>query len=316
MKKLLVVCGPTATGKTSLGLHLAMKLDGEIISSDSRQVYKGMDIGTGKALPKGAKIKDGGYYLVKGVKIWGYNLVDPTKEFSVSQYVAKAHMAIRSVWEKGKLPILIGGTGFYIEGVVDGIPTVSIPKNKKIRESLKDKSVVEMFDHLAQLDPVKAASMNISDKKNPRRLIRAIEIALWRLKGGKERDKKLGKNIDTLFIGLKARKKFHDEIIKERVKKRLVAGFGKEVEGLLSKGVSVSNQSMQSLGYRQWAKFLEGKKTRSEAIDEWVREEQRYAKRQMVWFKKNKKINWFDIKIGDYQEKVEKLTEKWYKMNH
>src|SRR5687767_6639381 len=124
MKKLLVICGPTATGKSSLAFKLARKFNGELISADSRQVYIGMDIGTGKEWGE-------------GVEIWGYDLVDPDKEFSVAQYLRFATKKISDIEKRGKLPILVGGTGLYIKGVVDGIPTVDVPRNKKLREILE-----------------------------------------------------------------------------------------------------------------------------------------------------------------------------------
>ena len=133
MNKLLVICGPTSTGKTTLAIALAKKFNGELISTDSRQVYKGMDIGTGKDLPEGAKFKlpwfqKYGYYEVGGTKIWGYDLADPRHEFSVAQYIKFAERIISDVLKRGKSPVLVGGTGLYIRGVVDGIATAGVPK--------------------------------------------------------------------------------------------------------------------------------------------------------------------------------------------
>src|SRR4030066_2229730 len=138
MKKFLVICGPTAMGKTSLALRLAKLFNGELISADSRQVYKGMDIGTGKDLPVTVKcqmsnVKCFGkricYYKINGVRVWGYDLVEPTEEFSVAQYVGIAQEILENIYSRGKLPILVGGSGFYIKAVVDGIPTVVVPKS-------------------------------------------------------------------------------------------------------------------------------------------------------------------------------------------
>ena len=141
MHQLLLICGPTATGKTHLALDLAKKFNGELISADSRQVYKGLDIGTGKDLPVNSKFQMEndklGFYSINGVKVWGYDLVEPKREFSVAQYIKIANDIIKNIWERGKLPILIGGTGFYIQGIVDGIPRAQIPINNKLRNLLK-----------------------------------------------------------------------------------------------------------------------------------------------------------------------------------
>jgi len=302
IKSLLVICGPTATGKTSLALKLVRKLNGEIISADSRQIYKGFDIGTGKDLPQ----------IPKWVKVWGYDLVGPKEEFSVSKYIAFAQKALAGIWSKGKLPILVGGTGLYIKAVVDGIPTAFIPKNFELRENLKDKSTDELFESLAQLDSVRAASMNASDKKNPRRLVRAIEIAQWRL-SGVEPKRKVVKPDSVLFIGLNAPREKLFKVIGERVEKRLREGLVGEVKDLLKSGVSWEDQAMTSLGYRQWRGYFEEKETLPEATKNWLREEQKYAKRQFAWFKRDKRIHWFDITEREFNENVEKLVKKWYK---
>lgn len=316
MNKLLVICGPTAVGKTSLALWLARKFDAELISADSRQVYKKMDVGTGKDLPIGSKLKAqnpklGGYYDIAEVRVWGYDLVDPRVEFSVAQYTKVATNIIKDIKKRNKLPILVGGTGLYIRAVVDGIDTIKIPRDDALRASLKRKSAEELFEQLAVVDPTKAASMNISDKKNPRRLVRAIEVAQYVLKSRLPPKKVSQSPFDSLFIGLTTKKDDLDKRIKKRVNKRLEKGFEKEVKHLLDSGVSWSDQSLQSLGYKQWKEFLEGK-DRGQMIELWKREEYQYAKRQLNWFKKDKRINWFDISRGKWQKNIEKLVKKWY----
>lgn len=171
MRKLLVICGPTSAGKTTLALALAKKLGGEIVSADSRQVYRGMNIGTGKDLPKNAKMKKWlfakhGFYEVAGVRIWGYDLVDPRHDFSVAQYLKIAHGMIDEIAKRGNLPILVGGTGLYIKGVIDGIPTAEVPKNDLLREALGKRTTDELYETLANLDAMKAGSMNSSDRKS------------------------------------------------------------------------------------------------------------------------------------------------------
>jgi tRNA dimethylallyltransferase len=319
MQKLLVICGSTSTGKTTLAISLAKKFNGEIISADSRQVYKKLDIGTGKDLPKGAKIKYSwfakyGYYEVSGVKIWGYDLADPRHGFSVSQYLKFAERIISDIRKRGKFPILVGGTGLYIKGVIDGIPTAKIPNNLSLRKSLEIKTSEELFEMLAQIDSCKAGQMNSSDKKNPRRLIRAIEVATWKMSNTKKEKnfekKKILQNI--LEIGLVAPETFINKKIQIRIKERLKEGIKNEIERLLKSHVNWDMQSMSSMGYRQWKDYFEGKKPESYVIKEWTDEEIKYVKRQMVWFKKNKKINWFDITDKDYPENVEIFVKKWH----
>lgn len=320
-KKLLVVCGPTATGKTSLALKLAKKFNGEIISADSRQVYVGMDVGTGKDLPPNAKrqmlkAKLGGVYKVDGIPIWGYDLVSPKREFSVSHYVRIARKILEDIWQRDKLPILVGGTGLYIKGVVDGIPTANIPKNIEIRKNLESKTVGELFEILAQLDSLKAASLNLSDRKNPRRLIRSIEIAQWRITGrNRERDgkKEEAKDFSVFFVGLTTAKEVLKERIKKRVRARIKKGIEREIGNLIKAGVSWSSQAMNSIGYKEWKEYLKGDVLRDGVIESWIREEIKYAKRQMTWFKKDKRINWFDSSKRNFIVEVEKKVEKWYK---
>ena len=318
MNKLLIICGPTSAGKTTLAINLAKKFNGEIVSADSRQVYKGMDIGTGKELPKGAKIKypwfyKWGYYEIKGIKVWGYDLIDPKNEFSVAAYLKFAKKALAVIWKKRKLPILVGGTGLYIKAVVDGIQTISIPKNVSLRKSLSDKTVGELFEILAQLDPIKAASLNSSDSKNPRRLIRAIEIATRRLEVGRRADSEVENEIfSTLFVGLSAPKKFLNQKIEKRIDRWIKGGIEKEIRDLVKKHIPWSTQSMSSLGYGEWKDFFENKKSREEIVNLWKSKEKDYIKRQMTWFKKDKRINWFDFSKPDFAKKVEFMVKKWY----
>jgi tRNA dimethylallyltransferase len=320
MNKLLVICGPTATGKTGLALHLAKVFNGELISADSRQVYKDMDIGTGKDLPKSAKFKKSLFsppcYEIDGVKVWGYDLVSPKKDFSVAHYTKLAKKIIKNIWKNNELPILVGGTGLYIKAVIDGIPTANVPKNVDLRKNLRQRSTNELFEILAQLDPIKAASLNISDKKNPRRLIRAIEVAQWMIKPTSKIGKvdKLDLEKDNiLFVGVKGTDGEIKKRVKKRVNKRLKQGIIKEIKNLLKKGVKWNHQAMDALGYKQFKQYFEGEKKLDEVKSDWIRDEVKYAKRQMTWFRKDKRITWFDVGKKDYEKKIEKLVGKWYK---
>lgn len=315
---LLVICGPTATGKTTLALTLAKKFNGELVSADSRQVYTGMDIGTGKDLPKGAKLKKGlfakyGFYEIEGVKVWGYDIADPRRDFSVSQYLKIAHKMIDDIAKRGKLPILVGGSGLYIKGVVDGIPTADIPRSEGLRKNLEGRSAEELYEKLSQIDSLRAGSLNSSDKKNPRRLIRAIEIAQYQLtKKNIPFHHSIGDDFDVLFVGIRAPENDMSAKIKERVKDRLARGVKNEVRKLLKMGVVWEDQSMASLGYGVWRDNFEGGIDEKTVVDEWARQEEKYGKRQMTWFKTNSRINWFDITGNMYPQNVVNLVEKWH----
>lgn len=324
INKILVVCGPTAVGKTSLALFLANKFNGELVSADSRQVYKGMDIGTGKDLPENSKLKiqnselgrQGiGFYNFYGVKVWGYDLVDPNGEFSATQYIRIAKIIVDDIWIRKRLPILVGGTGFYIKGVTDGIETSAIPKNVNLRKFLDNKNAVELYKILVRLDSVKAKNMNESDKKNPRRLIRAIEVAQHRLKRQSESVTRLTDKKDLLLIGLTATKDVLNSAIEKRVERRLEIGFENELNRLTRLNIDWRSQSMHALGYRQWKDYFSGKSSKNDVVRRWKMEEKKYAKRQMTWFKKDKRISWFDITEKDYIKNVEKLVSKWYSMS-
>lgn len=297
--KLLIICGPTTTGKTKLGFYLAKKYNGEIISVDSRQVYKFMDIGTGKEWGD--------------AQIWGYDLVDPKENYSVSEFLKFAEEKLKDIWSRGKLPILVGGTGLYIKAVVDGIETINIPSNNDLRKSLDEKKVDELFEKLATLDSSKAASLNLSDRKNPRRLIRAIEIAIWKIENEKKvtNTKITNKNINSLFIGLKCPMKIISDLIYKRVEKRIEEGFIDEVEDLLKNGVSWKMQSMHALGYKESEAFFKYGLSYEDFVNNWHSNELKYVKRQTTWFNKDKRINWFDITNKNYYQEVEKLVDKW-----
>lgn len=304
-RRLLVICGPTATGKTKLAIRLAKffsKQGAELISADSRQVYKGMDIGTGKDKPK-------------DTIIWGYDLVEPTADFSVSHYQKYAREKIKQIWNENHLPILVGGTGFYIRAVVDGIGTIYVPPNESLRQNLSGKSAFTLFNMLAKLDPQKAISMNISDKNNPRRLIRAIEIAS--AVDPKEEELEEDEFVeDVLFIGLSVENKILKKNIIKRVNERIEGGMEEEVQSLVRKGVEWTSQALNSLGYKYWEKYFRGEYNLEELKEKWVNDEYHYALRQMTWFKKDERIVWIDLSLKGWEENVEKLVENWYYQNY
>jgi len=294
MQKLLVICGPTSTGKTRLAIGLAKKYNGEIISADSRQVYRGMDIGTGKLFSA-------------EVTIWGYDIADPNESFSVSNFLRFAEEKIQEVSSRGKLPILVGGTGFYIKAVIDGVPTADVPVDSELREELSLKNADELLRILTKLDLQKAQSFNESDRANPRRLIRAIEVA----QSIKPVTPDHSNSYNVCMIGLTASADVLYQRVENSILKRVELGVFNEVETILSRGINWEDQSMSSLGYRQLRDVFKKVKTKDEAIEEWIAAEKKYVKRQLTWFKKDTRITWFEITSPKFESQVEEFIETW-----
>ena len=278
LNKLLVIVGPTASGKTSLSIELAEKYNGEIISADSRQVYKGMDIGTGKVTKK--EMKNIPHYLL--------DVVSPKTRFDVAKYKKLALKAIKDIQKRDKLPILIGGTGFYIQAVVDGIIIPKVKPDWKLRKELEKKSNQELYKQLKKLDPVRARNI---DKDNPRRLIRAIEIVL-KTKSPVPKLKAEPIDSNVLILGVKKDKEEIDKLIEKRLLQRLKTGMVAEVKRLHNQGVTWKRLEEFGLEYKYLALFLQNKISKSEMIEKLQKEIEHYAKRQMTWFKKDKRIHW------------------------
>ncbi|MDP3888685.1 MAG: tRNA (adenosine(37)-N6)-dimethylallyltransferase MiaA [bacterium] len=327
--KILIICGPTATGKTKLGIQLAKKFNGEIVSADSRQVYKGMDIGTGKDIgrakwegrsgpPASAspQAMRAGKWMMDGVPVWMLDVASPDQKFSVALYVELAGQVIGDIWRRGKLPIIVGGTGFYIKGLVDGIETLGVEPDWELREKLKDKKTEELKNILQDVWPQHFLEMNESDKNNSRRLIRAIEIRMVqnptspRLRGA---GKKSSLTDDVLMIGLTAPKEILYQRIDQRVDERVKMGAEKEVRNILKNGYGWENSVLGTTpGYMEWQTFFENQTSLEEAVTRWKFDEHSCARRQMTWFKKDKRLNWFDITHQNVDKEIEKLVSLWY----
>jgi len=320
MNKILVICGPTATGKTGLGLKLAKKYNGEIISADSRQIYQGMDIATGKDIDKGVWKTD--HWEIEGIPLWMLDVIKPNQEFSVANYCGMAQQVISKIIKKNKLPILVGGTGFYIKGLIDGVETFGIPPDWNLRRKLEIKTVDELFLLLSKLDALRAGSMNSSDRKNPRRLIRAIEIASPN-ENIITKNKKEIKFQNVLMIGLSASYEELYRRIDKRIEQQVENGAEKEVKQLLLEGYNWDLPSMTAMGYGVWQDYFEEKISLSEMIKKWKLSEHDYARRQMTWFKKslrqvypecNRRTQgkWFDITEQNWASEVEDKVGQWY----
>jgi len=329
---ILVICGPTATGKTDLAIKLAKDFNGELVSADSRQVYKGMDIGTGKDV-KNSKFQIPnsksdqldkfriGYYLVSGIKIWLLDIVKPDYRFTVADYVKCANLVITDIWQRKKLPIIVGGTGLYIKAMVDGIGTLGIPPDWELRKEAKNLGINELRDKLKKIDPDKLINMNQSDINNPRRLIRAIEIARnykFQIINFKSisNDKLPISDKEIIMIGLTVQYNILYNRIDKRVDERIKNGVIDEIKSLHDQGYSWDSSALgTTIGYREWQAYTEHNQKREDIIKRWKFDEHGYARRQMTWFKKDSRIKWFDIAKKDYLKQIVSLVEKWYNTN-
>ncbi len=327
--KLLVICGPTATGKTDLGIYLAKKFNGEIISADSKQVYRGMDIVTGKDILQQSELRiknlelgikekkfTVGYRLKGGIPIWLVDIVDPDYPFNVGEYAKIAQKIIEDIWSRNKLPIIVGGTGLYIKSIIQPLPLTQIPPNNKLREKLNILSREELTEKLKSIDIDKWNMMNSSDRLNPRRLIRAIEIRLQMQKSKIkiQNDNLKFKSKNILLIGLLISNKKLYERIDKRVDSRLKEGAVNELNKLLAI-YSWNSIAFSSIGYKQLKDYVDGKDSLYHTIRKWKLAEHAYARRQLTWFKKALKMSkgkWFDITKPDYIGKIAETTQKWY----
>jgi tRNA dimethylallyltransferase len=301
MNKILVVCGPTATGKSSLAVKLAKKFNGEIISADSRQVYRGLDIGSGKITEEEKQ----------GVEHYLLDMVNPEERFSSAQYAILAKEAIEEIVGKNKLPILCGGTGFYLQSAVDNLITPKVKPDWVLRSKLEKLGVVEMQERLKKNDIKRWERMNESDRQNPRRLIRALEIIE---KTGKPTPI-LGQNrqeIDLFIIGITAPPEIIKELIRKRLMTRLDNGMVEEIEYLISSGITFSRLDELGLEYRWLGRYKQGKITYEEMTENIFKDSYDFSRRQMTWFKKDKRIKWFDITSQNWEKEVEEKVNEWY----
>lgn len=315
MTKVLIIYGPTATGKTDLALQIAKKFNGEIISADSRQVYKGLDIGSGKLSIEqfnNLTIQQfEGFWIVDGIKIHGFDLVESGQNFSVADYINFASTSLIRINEVEKLPIIVGGTGFYIKSLIDGVDSIGIPADQKLRSQLEKLLVTELYQKLQKINPARAKSMNESDRANPRRLIRAIEIAMYK----KYRIAGIGYQVNTKYlipntqyhlIGLTAPNDYLHKRADHWLKVRLEKGMVQEVKKLMKRGVSQKWLESLGLEYRWLTRYLQNKITHDEAIERLRGDIHSFIRRQKTWFGKFKHIELFDISKPSWRKQLEK----------
>ncbi|MCX8016132.1 MAG: tRNA (adenosine(37)-N6)-dimethylallyltransferase MiaA [Patescibacteria group bacterium] len=289
--KIVVILGPNASGKSDLAVALAKKFNGEIISADSRQVYKEMDIGTGKVPLQ--KKKDGLFY--KGIEHYLIDVVSPKKIFTVTDYQKLGKEAIKEILNKNKLPIICGGTGFYIDALIYEYQFPNVKPNPQLRKKLDKLTTEKLFQKLKKLDPKYAKKM---DPFNRRRLIRALEIILT-LKKPMPPLKK-SSPYEVLKIGVYRSAQELKKRIEKRLIKRLEEGMIEEIKKIRQKGVSWKRLYDFGLEYRYISLYLQKKLTYSEMFEQLKTKIWQYARRQMIWFRKDSEIRWIsNIKTAE-----------------
>ncbi len=302
---LVVIVGPTAVGKTSISIALAKRLKGEIISADSMQVYRYMDIGTAK--PRVQERKEVPHHLI--------DVLDPGEPFNVAEYQRMADDAIRDVYSRGHLPIFVGGTGLYIKAVVDGFLFPDSGKDLKLRETLKHEADSfgnqHLHDKLKAVDAEAAQRIHVNDL---RRIIRALEVFYTTGKPISEHQRGWDSHeprYNSFIIGLTMEREALYERIERRVDDMIREGLINEVKQIFSLGYSERLTSMQALGYKEIIGYLIGEYSLENAIEILKRETRRYAKRQMTWFKRDKRINWASL---DKSQNIEEIVDKLLKL--
>jgi tRNA dimethylallyltransferase len=284
---MIAIVGPTAVGKSELALHLAQYFPVEIISADSRQVYRYMDIGTNKPSP--AERASVPHHLI--------DVVEPDEDFSLAMYHQLAIEALEAIQQKGKLPLLVGGSGLYVWSLVEGWKIPEVPPDQKLRRQLESRAEQEdsqsLYRELQDIDPMAAAKINPS---NIRRIVRALEIYYATGQPPSQLQRKKAPSFPILVIGLTRERSELYRRIDWRVDKMIQRGLVEEVEQLLKKGYSPSLPSMSGIGYKQIGQFLRGEMTLPEAIDKIKYETHRLARHQYAWFRLgDSRIHWFDI---------------------
>lgn len=289
-KKVICIVGPTASGKTALSIALAKKLDGEIVSCDSMQIYKGMDIGTAKPTKE----------EMQGIPHHMLSVVSPEESYSVARYVEEASLCVDDIISRGKTPIIVGGTGLYVDSLIKGTEFAEYREDEEYRKELfslsEEKGKAYVHDMLKAVDPLRAEEIH---ENNVKRVIRALEVYKATGKTISEHDAedmKRPPRYDATYIGLmyEDREKLYERI-NLRVDMMLEAGLCDEVKSLLDSGLPASATSMQAIGYKELVSYFEGNCSLDEAAEQIKQGSRRYAKRQMTWFKRNKNTNWIAV---------------------
>ena len=302
VKPMITILGPTASGKTPVAARLAAEIGGEIISADSRQVYRRMDIGTGKDLEDYGSVP---YHLI--------DICEPGTKYNLFEYQQDFFDAYQEIRSRGAIPILCGGTGLYIEAVLKGYKLSPVPQNQKLRDSLEGKSLEELTQMLTQLKAKTGSNMhNKTDVDSCQRAIRAIEIETYNLEHPVPRREL--PPVDSLIIGIDIDRELRREKITRRLKARLENGMVDEVKALFDEGIPSEDLIYYGLEYKFVTEYLTGQLTYDEMFTHLEIAIHQFAKRQMTWFRgmerRGFKINWIDATLP-MEEKIERIKKLW-----
>lgn len=300
------IIGPTAVGKTAVSLSLASRLGAEIISVDSRQVYRYLDVGADKASPE----------IRREITHHLIDVVDPDEVFSAADFVARARSAVQRIVNRGRIPLFVGGTPFYYNALFMGVLSDGAPKDEELRRELEEFAEKEgreaLFKRLTEADPETAARLHVNDV---RRVARALEIfALTGMAPSewfRTRDKISGEEeFDVFYIGLNRDRRLLFEAIERRVGEQFAGGFPEEVEWLLSRGYDERFPSMQGFGYRELVEHFRGKITLREAAERDISQTKAFSRRQMTWFGKFEPVIWYDTSDGLTDELADRIEKE------
>ncbi|MYL48612.1 tRNA (adenosine(37)-N6)-dimethylallyltransferase MiaA [Halobacillus litoralis] len=300
MKPLVIsVVGPTAVGKSNLGIRIAQRFGGEVISGDSMQIYRTMDIGTAKVTKE----------EMQGIPHHMIDFKDPAEQFSVAEFQQNVQALIRDIHERGKLPVLVGGTGLYIQATLFDFHFSEQKKDPSIMEKLekewKENGRDYMYKRLVEIDPEQAEKIH---PNNERRVLRALEVyeTTGQVMSDRHHQQQKESPFSPLLIGLEMDRELLYDRINHRVDQMIEQGLVKEVQHLYEQGLKDA-QSMQAIGYKELIPYFEGSCTLAEAVELLKRNSRRYAKRQYTYFKNKMDINWYEVSPSNYEEKFETI---------
>ena len=325
LPRVIVVVGPTSSGKTALSLRIAREHGGEIVNADARQMYKGFSIGTGKPPGRRGKFETHNTYLVRvqheevfekaeaahkdiehdfpEVPHYLMDFLEPNQMMTVAEWREKALRAIKGIVVRGHLPVVVGGTGLYTSALIENFDIPRVPPNSSLRASFEKQPLDKLVDHLLKLDPTAAT---VVDLKNPRRVIRAIEICTFTGQTIIQQRKKRPPVIDVFQVGIKWPREELRRRIDGAIRRMMEDGWPEEVRGQHDKGVSWNAPAMTSIGYREIGRYLRGEIMLDEAIRLIKLSTYHYAKRQETWFKRDSRIHW-----ANSEDTAAELVGQW-----